>query len=81
MVKVKVLSKCEHCDGKANFPFKEDVDYKGWRDLILNTDSVEVKYILEYLGYPAPDEEDPLEFSGLFVAVKDGDYEEVYAFE
>jgi len=51
------------------------------KDLILVTDSLEVKWILDYLGYPAVDDEDPLEFSGLFLAIKDGDYEEVFAFE
>ena len=29
MIKVKILSKCEHCDGKAYLPFKEAVDFKG----------------------------------------------------
>jgi hypothetical protein len=33
------------------------------------------------LGYPSPDDDDPMDFSGLFVSVEDGDYEEVYAFE
>ena len=51
------------------------------KDLILVTDPVEVKWILDYLGYPAPDDDDPFDFSGLFVLVGDGDYEEVYAFE
>ena len=56
-------------------------DIQERRDLILITDSLEVKYILDYLGYPAPDDDDPFEFSGLFVSVRDGDCEEVYAFE
>ncbi len=51
------------------------------RDLMLITDAKEVKYILDYLGYPALDDDDPFNFSGLFVSVGDGDYEEVYAFE
>lgn len=29
MIKVKILSKCEHCDGKAYLPFKEAIDSKG----------------------------------------------------
>jgi len=50
-------------------------------DLLLITNSFEVKYILDYFGYPAHNDEDPIDFSGLFVLVGDGDYEEVYAFE
>jgi hypothetical protein len=56
-------------------------DIQDRRDLMLITDSFEVKYILDYLGYPAPDDDDPMDFFGLFVLVGDGDYEEVYAFE
>jgi hypothetical protein len=50
------------------------------KDLILVTDALEVKWILDYLGYPAFDDDDPMDFSGLFVSVVDGDYEEVFAF-
>jgi hypothetical protein len=56
-------------------------DIQERKDLMLITDSLEVKYILDHLGYPAPDEDEPLDFSGLFVLVGEGDYEEVYAFE
>ena len=56
-------------------------DIQDRRDLMLMTDSLEVKYILDYFGYPADDDGDPLEFSGLFILVGEGDYEEVYAFE
>jgi len=56
-------------------------DIQDRRDLMLITDSYEVKHILDYLGYPATDDDDPMDFSGLFVSVRDGDYEEVYAFE
>ena len=56
-------------------------DIQDLRDLILITDSFEVTHILDYLGYPAPDDDDPLRFSGLFVSVNDGNYEEVYAFD
>jgi hypothetical protein len=56
-------------------------DIQDRRDLILITDYFEVQYILDYLGYPAIDDEDPMDFSGLFVLVGEGDYEEVYAFE
>ena len=56
-------------------------DIQDRSDLMLITDSFEVKHILDYLGYPAPDDDDPFELSGLFVLVGDGDYEEVYAFE
>ena len=38
-------------------------------DLMLITDSFEVKSILDYLGYPAPEDEDPFDFSGLFLFV------------
>ena len=51
------------------------------KDLILVTDLMEVKWILDYLGYPATDDDDPFDFSGLFVAVREGDYEKVLAFE
>ena len=50
-------------------------------DLILVTDPLEVEYILDYPGYPASDDDNPIEFSGLFVLVRDGDYEEVYSFK
>jgi len=49
--------------------------------LLLITDSMEVEIILDYLGYPLPGDDDPLEFSSLFVLVGDGDYKEVFAFE
>jgi len=42
---------------------------------------LEVEYILDYLGYPASDDENPIEFSGLFVLIGNGGYEEVYGFE
>ena len=51
------------------------------KDLILVTDPLEVESILEYFGCPASDDDDPFDFSGLFVAVRDGDYEEIFAFE
>jgi hypothetical protein len=51
------------------------------KDLLLITDSFEVNYILDYLGYPAIDDDYAVDFSGLFVAVRDGDYVEVLAFE
>ena len=51
------------------------------KDLILVTDALEVKWILDHLGYPSADEDAPVDFSGLFVSIRDGDYEEVYAFE
>ena len=50
-------------------------------DLILLTDSLDVKYILDCLGYTPHDDDDLLDFTGLFVSVEDGDYVEVYAFE
>ena len=56
-------------------------DIQDRRDLMLITDFFEVKCILDYLGYPAPDDDNPMNFSGLFVLVGDGDYEEIYAFE
>jgi hypothetical protein len=51
------------------------------KDLILVTEPLEVNWILDYLGYPKPNDDEPMVFSGLFVSVKDGDYDEVYAFE
>ena len=56
-------------------------DIQDRRDLMLITDSFEVNHILDHLGLPAPDDEDPFDFSGLFVLVGDGEYKEVYAFE
>ena len=29
MVKIRVLSKCQHCDGKAYLPIGEGFDFKG----------------------------------------------------
>ena len=29
MVKLQILSKCQHCDGQAYLPECDDVDYKG----------------------------------------------------
>mgnify|MGYP001069540916 CR=1 FL=1 len=51
------------------------------KDLTLVTDLMEVKWILDYLGYPASVDGDPIDFSGLFVSVREGDYEAVFAFE
>ena len=51
------------------------------KDFILVTDPIEVKWILDYLGYPASGVDDAFEFSGLFVTIMDGDYGEVFAFE
>lgn len=56
-------------------------DVEERHDLILVTDTLEVKWILDYLGYPAENDDDPKDFSGLFVSIRDGDYEEVFAFE
>ena len=51
------------------------------KDLILVTDQLEVEWILDHLGLPAPNDEDLLDFSGLFVSIQDGDYVEVFAYE
>ncbi len=51
------------------------------KDLILITDPLEVNWILNYLGYPSAYDDDTFEFSGLFVTIRNGDYEEVFAFE
>ena len=56
-------------------------DIQDREDLTLAIDFLEVTFILDYLGYPASDDENPIEFSGLFVLVRDGDYEEVYSFK
>ena len=56
-------------------------DIEDSEDLILVTDKFEVNWILDYLSYPALDNDDPLDFSGLFVSIREGDYEEVFAFE
>jgi hypothetical protein len=68
--------------------FKPIVTYVGTikytencEDLILVTDQFEVDWILDYCWYPTNDEADRLDFSGLFVMIRDGDYEEVFAFE
>ena len=50
-------------------------------DLILITDSQEVETVLNDLNYPATDEKAPMDFGGLFVAIQDGDYSEIFAFE
>jgi hypothetical protein len=77
-----------HPAGRKISMFKPVVAYFGTirniedrEDLILVTDQFEVDWILEYLGYPAKYYVDPKDFSGLFVSIKDGDYEEVLAFE
>ncbi|MFA7408006.1 MAG: hypothetical protein WCY93_09365 [Anaerolineaceae bacterium] len=56
-------------------------DIQNHGDLILVTDPLKIEHILDYLGYPAPGDEYPIEFSGLFVLVVDGDYKEVYGFD
>ena len=49
--KVRILSKCQSCDGKAYLPFKEDVDYKGQKYMrykpcpICNGSGVTAKWI------------------------------------
>ncbi len=52
-------------------------DIQDREDLTLAIDFLEVTFILDYLGYPAPDK-GPIVFSSLFVLVGDGDYEEVF---
>jgi len=56
-------------------------EIKNRKHLILVTDTLEVKWILDYLGYSAAYDGDRVEFSGLFVTMGDGDYEDVFAFE
>ena len=50
-------------------------------DLILITDSQEVETVLNDLNYPSSDEEAPMDFGGLFVALQDGDYSDILAYE
>jgi len=57
----------------------KDIDNR--KNLILVTDQFEVDWVLDYLGYTADEDDDPLDFSGLFVTIGDGDYEEVFSFE
>ena len=49
-------------------------------DLILVTDSQEVQSVLEHVNYPPEDDENALDFSGLFVSIQDGDFVEIYAY-
>ncbi len=49
-------------------------------DLILVTDSQEVQSVLEHINYPPEDDENALDFSGLFVSIQDGDFVEIYAY-
>ena len=43
------------------------------RDIMLVTDPLEVEYVLDYLGYPATDNDDPFDFSGMVVDLVGGD--------
>ena len=47
------------------------------KDLILVTDSQDVKAIKDHLGH----HEDVEDFDGFFVKIEDGDYSEIYGFE
>jgi len=49
-------------------------------DLILVTDSQEVQSVLEHINYPPENDENAMDFSGLFVSVQDGDFVEIYAY-
>jgi len=49
-------------------------------DLILVTDSQEVQAVLDHIRYPPNGDEDPMDFSGLFVSIQDGDYLEIFAY-
>ena len=50
-------------------------------DLILVMDSQEVQAVLEHINYPLKDDESPMDFSGLFVSIQDGDYLDIFAYE
>ena len=50
-------------------------DLENRNDLILTTDTQDIKFIKEYFGNP-----DWWDFDGCFVKIEDGDYEEVYCF-
>lgn len=50
-------------------------------NLLLVQDSLEVVSILDYLGYPATDEDGPLVFSGLIVSIRDRVYAVKFVFE
>jgi len=55
-------------------------DIQNRDDLILVTDSQEVQSVLELINYPSKDDENAMDFSGLFVSIQDGDYAEIYAY-
>ena len=50
-------------------------------DLILVTDSQEVQAVLEHINYPPENDESPMDFSGFFVSIQDGDYLDIFAYE
>ena len=50
-------------------------------DLILITDSQEVEAVLNHITFPSVADEITMEFSGLLVSIKDGDYLEIFAYE
>jgi len=56
-------------------------DIQNRDDLILLSDSQEVKPILSDLLYFACDDYRLFDFDGLFVSLQDGAYAEIYAFE
>jgi hypothetical protein len=56
-------------------------DLENRDDLLLLTDSQDVKHILDDLNFFAQEDECLQDINGLFVSVQDGAYGEIYAFE
>jgi len=56
-------------------------DLQNRDDLVLLTDSQDVKEILDDLNFFAQEDECLQDINGLFVSVHDGAYGEIYAFE
>ena len=80
--------KVENSAERKNSVSKSIVTYVGIiRDiqdrinLLLAQDSLEVEYVLDSLGYPAPKEGGPLVFSGMFVSIRDRVYAVIFDFE
>jgi len=66
---------------KPNLTFAGTIkDIQDRDDLILVTDSQDVQSVLDHINYPPSGDEDPMDFSGLFVSIQDGDYLEIFAY-
>ena len=54
-------------------------DLQNRDDLTLVTDSQEVQAVLESIFYPLQDDEYPMDFSGLFISLHNGEYTDIFA--